>query len=112
MPPPNNKASLGCGTLILIALIVMIFGNSNRDVDQNLKSQVSTIRADVTEIQSELSGLKADIRAQSETLAKISKTLDKMNMPQKQARPRVVLPPDSEGLVEPPPLPEAPLPEN
>ena len=30
MQNPDNKASLGCGTLILIALIVMIFGNANR----------------------------------------------------------------------------------
>ena len=29
VPPTDNKVSLGCGTLILIALIVMIFGRGS-----------------------------------------------------------------------------------
>ncbi len=112
MSSPNNKASLGCGTLILIALIVMIFGNSNRDVDKDLKSEISALRADVKVIQSELSGLKADIRKQSETLSTIGKTVDEIKNLRIQPRPRVVPPAQSAGSPELPPLPEAPLPEN
>ena len=34
----NKTVSLGCGTLILIAIIVLIFGNagSNKELDQRL----------------------------------------------------------------------------
>ena len=109
MSQPNNKASLGCGTLILIALIVMIFGNANRDVDKDLKQQLGKIQADVGRLQSDLSGLKSEMRTQSETLAKISKSLEELKQRPTQPRPRVVLPP---GSPETPPLPEAPLPEN
>jgi Sec-independent protein translocase protein TatA len=109
MSTPNNKASLGCGTLILIALIVMIFGNANRDVDKDLRKQLGSIRADVGNLKSELSGLKAEIRTQSETLAKISKSLEDLKQRPAQPRPRVVAP---AGSPETPPLPEAPLPEN
>lgn len=36
---PDNKASLGCGTLILIALIVMIFsrGNDSRSISHEIR---------------------------------------------------------------------------
>jgi len=36
---PNEKVSLGCGTLILIALIVLIFGNrgSEKDIEERLE---------------------------------------------------------------------------
>ena len=36
--PQNKTVSLGCGTLILIAIIVLIFGNSgsNKELDQRL----------------------------------------------------------------------------
>ena len=47
---PDNKASLGCGTLILIALIVMIFsrGNDSRDLSrevQGLRNEVRQLAA-------------------------------------------------------------------
>lgn len=109
MSTPNNKVSLGCGTFILIALIVIIFGNANRDVDKDLKQQLGSIRADVGRLESGLSGLKAEMRTQSETLAKISKTLEELKQRPAQPRPRVVAP---AGSPESPPLPEAPLPEN
>ena len=109
MSSPNNKASLGCGTFILIALIVIIFGNANRDVDKDLKQQLGSIQSDVGSLESNLSGLKSEMRTQSETLAKISKSLDELKQRPAQPRPRVVLP---AGSPETPPLPEAPLPEN
>ena len=110
MPPPNNKASLGCGTLILIALIVMIFSNGTRDVDKQLKQQLTTLHSEMGDLQTEVSSLKADIRTQAEALAKISKTLEEINTRAAQARPRVFLPARPPGA--PDPQPEAPLPEN
>lgn len=66
MPEGNRapEATIGCGSLILIALIVLIFGKSNtneleRDV-QNLRSDVRDLR-DAVETQSrEIKGLRAD----------------------------------------------------
>jgi hypothetical protein len=112
MSQPNNKASLGCGTFILIALIVIIFGNANRDVDKDLKQQLGSVRADVGSLESDLNGLKAEMKTQSETLAKISKTLEELSKRSAQARPRVVLPTGPADSPETPTLPEAPLPEN
>ena len=109
MSTPNNKASLGCGTFILIALIVIIFGNANRDMDKDLKQQLGKIQADVGSLESDLSGLKAEMRTQSETLTQISKSLEELKQRPAQPRPRVVAPAASP---ETPPLPEAPLPEN
>ncbi|MEN8694994.1 MAG: hypothetical protein ACN4GG_04280 [Akkermansiaceae bacterium] len=36
--PSDQKVSLGCGTLILIAIIVLIFGNSgsNQEIEEKL----------------------------------------------------------------------------
>lgn len=43
---PDNKVSLGCGTLILIALIVMIFGrgNDSRDLSREVKGMRNEVR--------------------------------------------------------------------
>lgn len=82
MPESNHKASLGCGTLILIALIVLIFGNhQNTDLNrsiQRLSSQINTIEQETNsqsealkKIESELKSLRADYRNQSEQLEKL-----------------------------------------
>ena len=98
MASPNNKASLGCGTLILIALIVMIFGNAKRGDGDQLKSQLASLQSDIAD-------LKADVKNQSELLTKIKESLEESNK-RSLPRPRVVPPP-----IEAPSL-EAPLPEN
>lgn len=95
MQNPENKASLGCGTLILIALIVMIFGNANRGDDKQLKN-------DVRQLQSEVTSLRSEIRDQSRTLDEIDKSLKELNKRASQPRPRVIVPA----------TPEAPLPDN
>jgi peptidoglycan hydrolase CwlO-like protein len=43
---PDNKVSLGCGTLILIALIVMIFsrGNDSRDLSREVRGMRKEVR--------------------------------------------------------------------
>lgn len=45
----SQKASLGCGSLILIALIVLIVGNAGRD---ELRQEIKTLDADVKSLQS------------------------------------------------------------
>ena len=95
MQEPNNKASLGCGTLILIALIVMIFGNANRGDDKQLKNEVRTLQAEVT-------SLKSQIQDQSKILNEINQSLKDFNKYSPVPRPRIVVHS----------TPEAPLPEN
>lgn len=54
----QSKVSLGCGTLILIALIVIIFGNmGGRDATQqvnNLEQQVVKLSQAVEKLQAQL----------------------------------------------------------
>jgi hypothetical protein len=99
MTNPDNKASLGCGTLILIALIVIIFGNANSGDDKKLSGQLNSLKT-------EIGSLKSELSKQSDTLKKIEKSLSEINerakAPQIQPRPRVVSPA----------TPEAPLPAN
>ena len=91
MQEPTNKASLGCGTLILIALIVMIFSNGNSGSNKELTRQVRDLQSEVRE-------LKADIKTQSATLSQIRQTLDEVNKrgpaPRTQTLPEAPLPTD------------------
>lgn len=102
MPATDNKASLGCGTLILIALIVMIFGNSNGDAEKSNKQISDKLQA----LQSEIGDLKSELNQQSAQLKKMEESLSEINerskKPAPQPRPRVVSPA----------TPEAPLLEN
>jgi hypothetical protein len=43
----DRAVSLGCGTLILIALIVLIF---SRGGDSEIKSEISSLRTEVNEL--------------------------------------------------------------
>ncbi len=61
----NQKVGLGCGTLILIALIVLIFGN--------LESEKSS--QDIKAIRREVSRLENSVRRLQTTLGKQSKQL-------------------------------------
>ena len=83
MTSPNTRASLGCGTLILIALIVMIFGNSNRHDSGKLEHQLN-------DLQTEISKLKTEIGNQSATLTQVKQSLDEINLRATKSRPRVV----------------------
>jgi hypothetical protein len=55
MPVARTEASLGCGTLILIALIVLIFG---RGGTEEMERELKGLRAEVIE-------LKAAVQAQT-----------------------------------------------
>lgn len=54
MADSNNTANLGCGTLILIALIVLIFGNKNDQLTQEVKTlskEVQQLTEEVRKLQ-------------------------------------------------------------
>lgn len=70
MTPPDNstKASLGCGSLILIAIIVLIFSNGRNDA----------VEKQLRDTQSELKELKAEVATQSATLSRIEDSLRKL----------------------------------
>lgn len=50
MSDSNKPVSLGCGTLILIALIVLIFGSANKDEEQLLRDLRSDVQALTEEV--------------------------------------------------------------
>lgn len=84
--PNGNKVSLGCGTLILIALIVLLFGNSGGTSD--LKREVRTLKNELRSLDQKTSELHADVKniqiqlqAQNETLRRMNDILSKLSTP-------------------------------
>ena len=69
----SQKVSLGCWTLILIALIVLIFSREGVD---NVEKEVQALRKEVAE-------LKQDVQAQTEEIKKLQAQL----APEGRARP-------------------------
>ena len=61
----NEKVSLGCGTLILIALIVMIFGNMGKD---RYEPEFQALQQSVQELQSQMESLETNLNHQTELL--------------------------------------------
>jgi hypothetical protein len=63
----NQKTTLGCGTLILIALIVMIFGNmSGHEATEEIKKlsqEVQTLRSTVSDQTKAIKKLEESLRA-------------------------------------------------
>jgi uncharacterized protein YlxW (UPF0749 family) len=56
----TQGVSLGCGTLILIALIVMIFSGRG---DRGLRGDVQALRAEVAELKKSVDAQSAEIKA-------------------------------------------------
>jgi uncharacterized protein YlxW (UPF0749 family) len=84
--PTDNKVSLGCGTLILIALIVLLFGNSGGNSDlkreiRSLKNEIGSIGRKTSEVQSEVKNLQVQLQAQNETLRRMQDMLAKSSAP-------------------------------
>jgi hypothetical protein len=57
--PNSNRVQLGCGTLIIIALIVMFF--SGRSDDEELKRNVQTLTKQVLVLQEKVDALSQAI---------------------------------------------------
>jgi hypothetical protein len=64
----THQVSLGCGTLILIALIVMIFSGRGND---DLERDVERLRGDVQ-------ALKQAVDAQTESLRQLDQKLERL----------------------------------
>jgi Sec-independent protein translocase protein TatA len=65
----DRKVSLGCGTLILIALIVLIFGNGNRSND------VADIERELRELRTEITQLKQSVNEQTNRISSLERQL-------------------------------------
>ncbi len=69
MPEPsNNKATLGCGTLILIALIVVIFGNRGNE----------EVRTELQNLTQRIEQLETKIDKQTERIVELTPTDSKL----------------------------------
>jgi hypothetical protein len=63
----NQQVTLGCGTLLLIALIVAMFSHPGVS---DLQREVHGLRSDVGELKKTVDGQSAEIRALREKLEK------------------------------------------
>ena len=61
----TQQASLGCGTLILIALIVMFFGGRNTN---DLEHEIRRLRSDVGELTAAVEQQTTEVRSMREQL--------------------------------------------
>lgn len=75
----NQKVSLGCGSLILIALIVLILGNADQE---ELGKEIQALGAEVK-------SLESSIRQQSREIQELKKALEASRaQPDDDSRPR------------------------
>ena len=58
---PSQKVSLGCGTLILIALIVLIFSNSGT---KDNTRQLNEIKTELSRLREDMANLRRTIEAE------------------------------------------------
>ena len=70
----SQKASLGCGTLILIAIIVLIFGNAG---NEELSQDMQQLRQQVSGLDSSVQQLETALQEQSRQLKVIRELLEK-----------------------------------
>ena len=71
----NYKVSLGCGTLILIALIVLIFGNMGED---NASGEIS-------ELDARIRSLESAVKDQTEQIERLQTSIDNLRHELSQA---------------------------
>jgi hypothetical protein len=81
MAESSQKASLGCGTLILIALIVMIFSHGGDD--KKLRSEISGLRTEIQNLSTKVGAapagmdeLKQEIQALGKAVGVLRESLD------------------------------------
>ena len=66
----GQQVSLGCGTLILIALIILIFGGAGKE---DLEREVQGLRSDVGELKKAVEAQTGEIKALQERLDNANK---------------------------------------
>ena len=62
----NQKGTLGCGALILIALIVMVFSGANN----------SGVKQELQQLQTEIRSLQSTIEAQRASIQKLERAIE------------------------------------
>jgi hypothetical protein len=69
----SQKVGLGCGTFILIAIIVLIFGNAG---NEELSQDIRQLRQEVSDLTSSVQQLESKLDGQSEQLKGIRLLLE------------------------------------
>ncbi len=69
----ERRVSLGCGSLVLIALIVVFF--SGRQSDDDLRREVQALRHDVTELRNAVVGQVRQTKLTNDALERLRKDL-------------------------------------
>jgi outer membrane murein-binding lipoprotein Lpp len=69
----SQKVGLGCGTFILIAIIVLIFGNAG---NEELSQDIQQLRQQVSDLTSSVQQLESKLEGQSEQLKGIRQLLE------------------------------------
>jgi hypothetical protein len=72
----TQTVSLGRGTLILIALIVLIFGRGDTD---RVESELRAVRSDVAQLGTEIKDLKEAVEQQTEMLKAVARAVEQLN---------------------------------
>ena len=78
MPNDNRsqKVQLGCGTLILIALIVLFFSSNGSNRNANLENEIHNL-------QSQIDKLQHSIDLQTTTISDVKTKVDGLSSPRK-----------------------------
>lgn len=82
----QQKVSLGCGTLILIAIIVAIFSNSSgneiRSNLRNIENRLNTIQNanNLSQIQSQLGRIENQINEQNIQIRNLKEEIRQLNL--------------------------------
>ena len=71
----TQTVSLGCGTLILIALIVLIFGGSDTD---KLEREVRSLQTGITQLSGEVKSLQGMLEQQSTDLSALRRAVEEL----------------------------------
>ena len=71
---PNDKVGLGCGTLILIVLIVMIFGNMG---SQDLVPEIHKLQKSVQGLELKIGDLENKIDQQTQNIEALQQEIRK-----------------------------------
>jgi hypothetical protein len=107
---PGGNASLGCGTLILIAIIVAMFSRGGADEIRDLRKDIQSLEKKIDQLEAKpVVADQPDESREVRPLRQKPKTL-KAELENKRATPIVVAPAVAQEDVPPLKTPKAPLP--